>query len=41
MDRLRHNAYCLELDGTSGRHPKVTPASRKFALASTSKSTHS
>jgi DNA replication protein DnaC len=41
VDRLRHNAYCLELEGPSGRHPKVAPQSRKSTLASASKSTHS
>ena len=29
LDRLRHNAYCLELDGRSYRDPKVPPASKK------------
>jgi DNA replication protein DnaC len=29
LDRLRHNAYCLELEGPSYRDPKVPPASRK------------
>ena len=29
LDRLRHNAYCLELDGPSYRDPKVPPAHRK------------
>jgi len=28
LDRLRHNAYCLELDGRSYRDPKVPPASK-------------
>ena len=28
LDRLRHNAYCLELDGPSYRDPKVGPASK-------------
>lgn len=28
IDRLRHNAYCLELDGRSYRNPKVPPASK-------------
>ena len=31
LDRLRHNAYCLELDGRSYRDPKVPPASKKQA----------
>ena len=29
LDRLRHNAYCLELDGPSYRDPKVAPTSKK------------
>ena len=29
IDRLRHNAYCLELDGPSYRDPKVGPAPKK------------
>ena len=29
VDRLRHNAYCLELDGLSYRDPQVPPASKK------------
>jgi DNA replication protein DnaC len=29
LDRLRHNAYCLELDGPSYHDPKVAPASKK------------
>jgi DNA replication protein DnaC len=29
LDRLRHNAYCLELDGPSYRDPKVAPSSKK------------
>ena len=28
LDRLRHNAYCLELDGPSYRDPKVAPAAK-------------
>jgi len=31
LDRLRHNAYCLELEGPSFRDPKVPPASKKTA----------
>jgi DNA replication protein DnaC len=31
LDRLRHNAYCLELDGASYRDPKVGPAIKKRA----------
>ncbi|MBS1175685.1 MAG: Transposition helper protein, partial [Proteobacteria bacterium] len=29
LDRLRHNAYCLELDGPSYRDPKVPPAPKR------------
>ena len=29
IDRLRHNAYCLELDGLSYRDPQVPPISKK------------
>lgn len=29
LDRLRHNAYCLELDGRSYRDPKVPPVAKK------------
>ncbi|MBT2337531.1 IS21-like element helper ATPase IstB [Variovorax paradoxus] len=32
IDRLRHNAYCLELDGPSYRDPKVGPAAKKTAV---------
>ena len=31
IDRLRHNAYCIELDGPSYRDPKVGPAAKKTA----------
>ncbi len=31
LDRLRHNAYCIELDGPSYRDPKVGPAAKKTA----------
>jgi DNA replication protein DnaC len=41
VDRLRHNAYCLVLDGPSGRNPKVAPPAAKVALANTAKSAHS
>src|SRR6202041_3018747 len=37
VDRLRHNAYCIELEGQSGRSPKVGPTSIKSKLANTSK----
>lgn len=29
LDRLRHNAYCMELDGPSYRDPKVPPSGKK------------
>lgn len=32
LDRLRHNAYCLELDGPSYRDPKVPPAPKETVL---------
>jgi len=41
LDRLRHNAYCLVLDGASYRAPKQLPALTKSRLANPSKSTHS
>ena len=31
LDRLRHNAYCLTLDGASYRSPKMPPAAPKSA----------
>ena len=34
LDRLRHNAYCLVLEGQSYRTPKVAP---KFALQTAQK----
>ena len=30
IDRLRHNSYCLELDGPAYRDPKVGPAPKKI-----------
>jgi hypothetical protein len=36
LDRLRHNAYCLVLDGQSYRAPKIKPAAgrtRKLAAS--------
>ena len=33
LDRLRHNAYCLVLDGQSYRAPKALPKSRPVASA--------
>jgi hypothetical protein len=41
LDRLRHNAYCLVLDGHSYRAPKLAPAATKSKVANNSKSTHS
>jgi DNA replication protein DnaC len=41
VDRLRHNAYCLELEGPSGRYPKVAPPTAKSTLAGNAKSAHS
>jgi DNA replication protein DnaC len=41
IDRLRHNAYCIELEGPSARDPKVPPPSHKLRLANYSKSDHS
>ena len=40
LDRLRHNAYCLVLDGQSYRAPKLPPQRPKPSLP-TSKTTHS
>ena len=37
VDRLRHNAYCLTLDGASYRAPRQGPNRAKNALASTQK----
>ncbi len=31
LDRLRHNAYCLTLDGASSRSPKMAPTTPKSA----------
>jgi DNA replication protein DnaC len=39
LDRLRHNAYCLELDGPSYRDPKVPPPTRNGAPKRTEKAT--
>ena len=41
LDRLRHNAYCLVLDGASYRAPKLSPAATKSAVAKGAKITHS
>ncbi len=41
LDRLRHNAYCLVLEGISYRAPKLPPATDKTKVANTAKTTHS
>lgn len=41
LDRLRHNAYCLVLDGESYRAPKLVPSAGRTRLASGAKATHS
>ena len=44
LDRLRHNAYCLTLDGKSYRAPKTAPSSPPSAppkVANGPKTTHS
>lgn len=41
LDRLRHNAYCLTLDGESYRTPKRAPESVKNRVEKTPKNTHS
>lgn len=38
---LRHNAYCLVLDGQSDRAPKVGPEAAKAKVASGAKAAHS
>ena len=40
VDRLRHNAYCLTLDGASYRALRQEPNKAKTALASTPKTTN-
>jgi hypothetical protein len=37
VDQLRHNAYCIELEGPSGRSPKVAPPPAKPKVANTPK----
>ena len=39
LDRLRHNAYCLTLDGDSYRSPKMAPTAPKSAPQKQVKST--
>jgi len=41
LDRLRHNAYCLVLDGQSYRAPKLGPASTRGKVANGAKAAHS
>ena len=41
LDRLRHNAYCLTLDGASYRAPRQTPQPAKGKVAGNTKSAHS
>jgi len=38
LDRLRHNAYCLTLDGQSFRAPRLAPTGRPRSLAKAAKS---
>ena len=39
LDRLRHNAYCLELDGQPYRAPQLLPKSGKAVTKKEAKST--
>jgi DNA replication protein DnaC len=41
LDRLRHNAYCIVLDGESYRAPKLAPAAGRTRLANPVKAPHS
>ena len=40
VDRLRHNAYCIELEGPSAPDPKIAPPP-KARVANGSKTAHS
>jgi DNA replication protein DnaC len=40
LDRLRHNAYCLTLEGASFRTPKMAPGDSRQALAKPAKTNH-
>ena len=40
LDRLRHNAYCMVLDGNSYRAPKMAPTSSKRSVAVCAKPSH-
>jgi DNA replication protein DnaC len=41
LDRLRHNAYCLTLDGQSYRAPKKPASIATAKVANASKTSHS
>jgi hypothetical protein len=41
LDRLRHNAYCLVLEGMSYRAPKPPPATAEPKVAIASNTAHS
>jgi DNA replication protein DnaC len=41
LDRLRHNAYCLVLDGQSYRAPKLGPTATRSKVANGAKAAHS
>ena len=41
IDRLRHNAYCLVIEGKSNRDPKVAPPGPKSTVAISRKSDNS
>lgn len=40
LDRLRHNAYCLVLDGLSYRAPRLAPTAAKQKVAASPKPAH-
>ena len=40
LDRLRHNAYCLTLDGASFRAPRALPETTKPVVAKRTKQSH-
>ena len=40
LDRLRHNAYCLTLDGDSFRAPRQLPSPSKLGVAKPAKNNH-
>jgi DNA replication protein DnaC len=41
IDRLRHKAYCLVIEGKSNRDPKVGPPAHKSAIANSRNSDNS